>query len=296
MIHDCLSSVFNQSLKPFEVIVIDGSSTDDTLEKARRFPVKILIETEPASPANARNLGAEHAHGDLLLLMDADAVLDYDCLRRAVRYFQNPSVLALIPSQEAMMHTRLEKLQANWFSGTSNPIRTGVGTIAPVQFIRKDVFGKIKFDTSLGYGEDDDFHDKLQQLCQRESGKMVYAPDIKISVHFPHTLRELRSQYVWYGRTFMRYFTKHLSIKTTLNFGSLLMPAILLFLSAVAIILPELFSVVLIGFLLLVIRNIIACYRSRSIYLIDFLCFEFARSIFFLSGMLQSFFVKRIGR
>lgn len=296
VLHDCLSSVFNQSLTPFEVIVVDGCSSDDTLEKARHFPVKILIESGSASPANARNIGAEHANGEILLFMDADTLLNDNCLSSAVKYFQDPNVSAVIPFQEATMDTRLEKVQAKWFFGTITRLRTGIGAIAPVQFLRKDVFNKIKFDKSLGYGEDADFHARLQELSREESGRIVYAPDLKISVHFPHTFIELWSQYAWYGRTFMKYFSKHPSIKTTLNLGSLLFPAIFLFVFAFSVVFPELFSVALLAFILLVIKNLIGCYRSKSIYFFDFICFECIRSLFFLNGIIQGLFVKKLGR
>ena len=39
-IERCLEAVFSQSLKPHEVIVVDGRSTDKTVEKASQFPVK----------------------------------------------------------------------------------------------------------------------------------------------------------------------------------------------------------------------------------------------------------------
>lgn len=38
-IERCLEAVFNQTIKPFEVIVVDGHSTDKTVENVRKFPV-----------------------------------------------------------------------------------------------------------------------------------------------------------------------------------------------------------------------------------------------------------------
>jgi len=295
VIHECLSSVFDQSVKPFEVIVVDGRSTDDTLEKACQFPVKILVESEPTSPANARNLGIQNAKGEVLLIMDADVILSHDCLKYALQYFHDSNVAAVIPSQEVTGHTRLEKIQASWFLGTSNPIRMGIGTVAPVQFLRKDILSKINFDPSLGYGDDADFQDRLQKLC-KESRRIVYASDIKISVRVPHTLRELWLQYVWYGRTFLKYFLKHHSVKTFLNLISLLMPAAFLIICIASLILPFVIPLVLLGLLLLVMRNLIACFRSKSTYIVDFLFFEFVRSIFFICGIIQGFFSEQTGR
>ena len=43
-ITECLTAVFNQSFKPFEVIVVDGRSTDNTIGVASKFPVKVFTE------------------------------------------------------------------------------------------------------------------------------------------------------------------------------------------------------------------------------------------------------------
>ena len=37
-IERCFEAVFNQTIKPFEVIVVDGHSMDKTVENARKFP------------------------------------------------------------------------------------------------------------------------------------------------------------------------------------------------------------------------------------------------------------------
>ena len=54
VILDCLSSLFNQSKKPLEVIVVDGRSTDNTLKIANQYPIKMIIETQPTSLPHAQ--------------------------------------------------------------------------------------------------------------------------------------------------------------------------------------------------------------------------------------------------
>ncbi len=43
-IERCLEAIQFQSLKPSEVILVDGHSDDGTVEKAGKFPVRILYE------------------------------------------------------------------------------------------------------------------------------------------------------------------------------------------------------------------------------------------------------------
>jgi len=295
VIHECLSSVFNQSLKPLEVIIVDGRSTDDTLKIARQFRVEVITEVEPISLPNARNLGIENARGEVIFIMDADVILDKNCIENAVKYFEDQKVIAVIPSEQNVAHSRLEKIQIEWLRGTANPVRSGVGISCFAEFFRKTVFKKIKFDSDLGYGEDDDFQQRLKRLC-RGSGKIIHSCDSKISVHHPHTFKELQTQYTWYGRTLKRYLSKDPSIKTILNIGSLLAPTILIVLGILTLFFAQSLLFLVLVSALLVARNLIACYRSRFIYFVEFIGFEFIRSLFFVMGLTQGFFSKKRGK
>lgn len=295
VIHECLFSVFNQSLKPVEVIIVDGRSTDDTLKKALQFPVKVITEVEPTSLPSARNLGVEHAKGDVIFIMDADIILDNNCIKNAIRYFESANVMAVIPSEHDISHSRLEKIQTEWHRGTANPFRTGIGISVFAEFIRRVTFEKIRFDPNLGYGEDEDFQQKLKRFC-KDSGMIIYARDSKISVHYNHRLNELWSQYTWYGRTFLRYLSKDPSLKMFLSFGSILAPIIILALGFLSLFFVSVFPFLVLFLVLLIARNLIACYRSKCIHFFEFIGFEFLRSVFFVIGITQGFFSKKRGK
>ena len=68
----CLEGVF--SGHPAAVIVVDGLSTDRTIELARRYPVEVLSD-DGRGVAAARVLGAQAATTDWLALVDVDVVL-----------------------------------------------------------------------------------------------------------------------------------------------------------------------------------------------------------------------------
>lgn len=295
VIHECLSFVFTQSLKPLEVIIVDGRSTDDTLKKAQQFPVKIITEKEPASLPNARNLGIENAKGEVILFMDADVILDKNCIENAVKWFEDTNIIAVIPCEKSLAHTRLEKIEIYWLRGTANPIRSGIGIPSFVEFFRQIVFKKVKFDSNLGYGEDMDFQKRLKMVCKGD-GKIIYSDDSTISIHHPHTFKELRSQYTWYGRTFKTYFSRDSSIQTILNLGSLLTPTILIILGIFTLFFVQALPFLLLFFALLAARNLIACYRSKSRFFVEFIAFEFIRSIFFVVGLTQGLFSKEKGK
>ena len=70
-IERCLEAVFDQIVQPFEVIVVDGHSTDKTVENARKFAVRILYENY-GTAGGARQVGVGNAEGDYVAFADAD--------------------------------------------------------------------------------------------------------------------------------------------------------------------------------------------------------------------------------
>lgn len=70
-----LDKVFSQSYKKFEVIIIDSSSSDNTLDIAKKYPVKIVkIKAEEFGHGKTRNLGAKLAKGKYVVYITHDAI------------------------------------------------------------------------------------------------------------------------------------------------------------------------------------------------------------------------------
>jgi len=72
-IRQALESIESQTFPAHEVIVIDDSSTDDSLEQIQASGVSVkLLHTQHHNAASARNEGVQHAMGDWLAFLDAD--------------------------------------------------------------------------------------------------------------------------------------------------------------------------------------------------------------------------------
>lgn len=75
----CLASLTAQTTRhPFEVIVVDNASTDNTAEIARRFSAQLNVRViyEPRKGrGQARRTGCAMARGNILLCTDSDAQL-----------------------------------------------------------------------------------------------------------------------------------------------------------------------------------------------------------------------------
>ncbi|MAZ47978.1 MAG: glycosyl transferase [Halobacteriovoraceae bacterium] len=66
-----LSSVFNQTYKDFEVIVVDDGSSDESAHVASKFDVQ-LVQQENLGVSAARNRGIEISNGEYIAFLDSD--------------------------------------------------------------------------------------------------------------------------------------------------------------------------------------------------------------------------------
>lgn len=81
-IEQCLDSVDRSNFSPFEVIVVNDASTDDTLEKIKPFDCHVKSLPQNVGPAQARNVGVEISKGDILFFLDADMLIEPDTIER----------------------------------------------------------------------------------------------------------------------------------------------------------------------------------------------------------------------
>lgn len=100
-----LDSIFRQTYKPLEIIIIDNN-TDYTETVALKkiiinFKKKVIFPIKyKKSPINsgsvARNIGAMKAKGDLVAFLDSDVVLDENYYESLINYFNNDQELIAI--------------------------------------------------------------------------------------------------------------------------------------------------------------------------------------------------------
>lgn len=73
-IEECINSIFSQTYKNIEVIVINDCSTDNTLKVLEKYKqhIKIFSTSVNSRQGAARNIGLEHSTGDYILFIDSD--------------------------------------------------------------------------------------------------------------------------------------------------------------------------------------------------------------------------------
>jgi glycosyltransferase involved in cell wall biosynthesis len=90
-IGEALTSLFAQDYRPFESIVVDDGSTDETPRVIARFPDVVYRRQENQGPAAARNTALAIARGNYVAFLDADDVLPPTKLSMQVDYLERHS-------------------------------------------------------------------------------------------------------------------------------------------------------------------------------------------------------------
>lgn len=92
----CLDALAHSSYETFEVIVVDDCSTDNSRQIVERAGARYLRTPRQAGPAAARNLGARHAAGDVLVFVDADVVVAPETLAMLAEDLARDAQLAAV--------------------------------------------------------------------------------------------------------------------------------------------------------------------------------------------------------
>lgn len=94
-----LEALDGQSVRNFEVILVDDGSKDETVKVAKSFKPKnfklAVLAEKHAGPAAQRNRGAEKAKGELLLFTDSDCVPDRNWVEEMVKPFSDKNIVGV---------------------------------------------------------------------------------------------------------------------------------------------------------------------------------------------------------
>ncbi len=88
MLNECLKSVY-KNVPVNRLIVVDGHSTDKTLEIVRQFQKEhgnVLVIQDKGTRATARQKGIDQVKTEWFMFVDSDAVLCKDWFKRAEKY------------------------------------------------------------------------------------------------------------------------------------------------------------------------------------------------------------------
>ena len=196
-----LKALLTQSVprEQYEIIVSDSSSTDSTIEIAKRYADKVVF-CKKHSAGFGRNNGAKHAKSELIGFVDADTIVEHTWVEGLIEAL-GKGVGCTGPIESLEKDSLQMNLFYRWWSLQSRvsvmlhyPIFPGFNT-----GVRKKEFNAVS-----GYSienittEDIELGQKLNQV-----GKIVFSPKMKVKTSTRRLQEISLSSYIWNGIRFV---------------------------------------------------------------------------------------------
>lgn len=91
---ECIPSIYDQTYKNFELLIVDNGSTDGTVEFIKtHYPEIKLVETGAnLGYAGGNNIGFRHAKGDYIVVVNPDTFVDPGWLADLIKPLEDPKI------------------------------------------------------------------------------------------------------------------------------------------------------------------------------------------------------------
>lgn len=184
-IEDCIKSVISQDYKDVEYIIIDGGSTDGTIEIIKRYRNKILIWiSEPDRGIyDAMNKGISMATGDVVGFINADDVYyGTDVLKSIASFMSDSNIDACYSDLIYVDKKDLNNVVRYWRSCPFVPglINKGWVPAHPTFYVRRKVYDQYGgFD--LKYQLAADF-ELMARFLENYGIRAIYVPKIFVKM------------------------------------------------------------------------------------------------------------------
>lgn len=163
-IEQTIQSVINQTYSNIEYIIIDGGSTDGTLEITNKYKDKIsaLVSEKDEGIYDAMNKGIKLATGELIGFINSDDWYELDTAEIIVNTF-------LEDRNAQVIYGNIDMYDKDKFIRTRYPyplkqLRTWMAISHPAVFIIGEIYKKYGFNTKYKMGAD---HDLLLKLYSK---------------------------------------------------------------------------------------------------------------------------------
>lgn len=204
-LENCLKSLSKQVYKNIEVVVVDGGSTDRTLDIARKYKLKLYFHYPKVLSGMSdapfkRNYGVKKSKGKYAYYVDADMELTSKVIAEAVLLCEKgcDAVILKEDSVGKGVWAKAKNLERRCYWGDDS--------IEASRFFRKSVWVKLGgLDEKLGGGGDDwDLHQKLIDGGFKigRGTSMVKHNEGKLKLY------NLMRKRFMYGRDTLRYIKK----------------------------------------------------------------------------------------
>lgn len=281
-IEECIESLLRLDYPQdsYEIIIIDGMSTDKTRDLVQKYPVRLLLN-ERKNVAAARNLGVKNARGDLVAFTDGDCKVYSQWLKILVLEMQNaPDDVVCVGGPNLIFDTdpifgRIVGYAQETFLGSGGSAQSKnstkkhyVGSLPNCNAMyKKSAIQEVGcFDERFLIGQDGD----LNYRIGKRGHKFLYIPEAQVLHHRRGTFKSFSVRMFKYGMWMAELFKKHGEFVRWYAFlpSVAIIFAVVLLISSIMYFAPILFLLVLMAiyFVLVFVTSIQVTYKMRSKY------------------------------
>lgn len=190
-IERCVKSILDNDHDDFELVVVDGMSTDGTSELVAQYAqadsrVRVL-KNETGRIPDALNIGVASARGSVLIRLDAHSACPPYFVSRLESYLRAIGGASGVggqvvtqPSRSTLRGRALAAALSHWF-GVGNP-RYRFGTVRPAEvdtimngcYWRSELLKVFPLDKRVHFTEDVLMHQRLRE----NGGRLFLVPDV----------------------------------------------------------------------------------------------------------------------
>ncbi len=178
-LEETLLSLLNQDYSNLELIVIDGGSTDGSVDVIKKYDSQISfwVSEKDRGQSHAINKGFERCTGDIVAWLNSDDLYTQNTLKRVFEIFDSRPDLDFIHGDSNLFDKsgalssrafRPELYQAQLLGGMPSP--------QPSYFFRRQLLSKTgRLNEDLHFGMDYDFFLRMSLLGKGEYFKAVWS-------------------------------------------------------------------------------------------------------------------------
>jgi len=201
-VETCLQSIIKNN--PDEIILVDGGSTDQTVEIAKKYVTKIVI-SQNSNLTKDRQIGLDSCKNNIVAMIDCDHILEKDKLDKLLK--------EMLINNFSIIQSQIEVLEKDFWTKAENFAlkiteipglqKQMLGT-APALYNRDDL-KKISFDSNITKTIDDtDYFYRLSKLNIRFGTAYT-----KISCFHETGFSKYLKKFLWYGKGDAEFAYKH---------------------------------------------------------------------------------------
>jgi len=184
-IEDCIKSILEQSYENIEYIIIDGASTDGTIEIIKKYNHKISkwISEPDSGMYDALNKGIRIASGDVIGFLHADDFYAHGrVIENVMDTFRKENIDACYGNLQYVSKEDKNRVIRHWKSSIykNSKFRYGWHPPHPTLFIKKEIYNKFGyFNTSLSIAAD---YELMLRFFEKYKISTSYIPQVLIKM------------------------------------------------------------------------------------------------------------------